>query len=43
MHQLHQVEFLVCTILLGNKLDSDSDSDSAWGGKRVGPVVPGLS
>ncbi|KAK0134576.1 RNA-directed DNA polymerase from mobile element jockey [Merluccius polli] len=22
---LHQVEFLVCTILLGNKLDSDSD------------------
>ena len=26
MHQLHKVEFLICTILLGNKLDSDSDS-----------------
>ncbi|KAK0151230.1 hypothetical protein N1851_007633 [Merluccius polli] len=28
LHQLHQVECLVCTILLGNKLDSDSDSET---------------
>ena len=27
LHQLHQVNFLVSANLLGNKLDSDSDSD----------------
>ena len=28
LHQLHQVKCLVCTILPGNKLDSDSDSET---------------